>query len=55
MKYLDTETGEILDESQLFDEYCANAEEIQESSGAKTFSQWLENCTRKNGFLEIVK
>lgn len=55
MKYRDTETGKIWDEIDLLTEYLENAAEIEESSGASNFSEWLRNATSKNGFLEEVR
>lgn len=55
MKYRDTESGEILTRDQLYAEYLENAAEIEESSGARNFSEWLRNATSKNGFLEEVR
>lgn len=45
MKYLDAETGEILDESQLFDEYCANAQRknwLPPSYGKKDYNSMTQ-------------
>lgn len=55
MKYRDTETGVIYDEIDLLAEYLENSAEIEQSSGARHFWQWLRNATGKNGFLEVVR
>lgn len=55
MRYKDTKTGAIYEEINLFAEYLENAAEIEESSGARYFWEWLRNATGKNGFLEVVK
>ena len=55
MRYRDTESGKIYDEIDLLAEYLENAAEIEESSGARYFWEWLRNATDKNGFLEEVK
>ena len=52
--YMDTETGEVLSAQQLMREYAEHRYEIESSSGARTFSEWLANCLGKNGFLEIM-
>lgn len=52
--YKDTESGAIISRKELFLEYLLNREEIEAESGAKTFVEWLGNCTSKNGFLMEV-
>ena len=39
----------------LLAEYLENSAEIEQSSGARHFWQWLRNATGKNGFLEVVR
>lgn len=51
--YHDTESGEILTEDQLRQEFAvlkANGE-----TDADTFCQYLRNCISKNGTLEVVR
>lgn len=55
MKYRDTETGAIYEEINLLAEYLDNAAEIEESSGARYFWEWLRNATGKNGFWEVLE
>ena len=52
--YMDTETGEVLSAKDLMAEYAKNRFEIYTSSGAETFTQWIENCISPNGFLKRV-
>ena len=52
MKYRDTENGKIWDGIDLLAEYIENSAEIEESSGARNFSEWLRNATSNNGFLQ---
>ena len=52
--YRDTENGETLTEAQLKTEFeILKAEEPAEYS--YTFTEYLKNCTSKNGFLELIK
>ena len=52
--YRDTENGEILTEAQLQKEFeTLKAEEPDEYN--YTFKEYLQNCTSKNGFLELIK
>ena len=53
-KYLDTESGHIFTEEELQVEYNSSKSDIEESSGAKSFQEWIMNCTSKNGFLEEI-
>ena len=51
--YRDTENGNVLTESQLkaeFETLKAN----EPTTYDYTFSQYIKNCTSKNGFLEEV-
>ena len=52
--YRDTETGEILTEAQLKEEFEVLKAQQPETYDY-TFSQYLKNCTSKNGFLELIK
>lgn len=54
MRYKDTETGKVWDEIDLLVEYLENAKEIEESSGARNFAEYIRNATSKNGFLDVV-
>ena len=51
--YRDTETNEILTETQLEAEFKA-LKEGQPEEYKYTFNQYLRNCTSKNGFLETI-
>ncbi len=53
--YLDTEMGKLVSVQDLMSEYAQHRYEIEESSGAKSFSEWLSNAVAKNGFLERVE
>lgn len=55
MRYKDTETGKVWKEIDLLVEYLENAAEIEESSGARNFAEYIRNATSKNGFLEVVE
>lgn len=53
-KYRDTETGNIITEEELQTEF----EELKSGSPEEynyTFSEYIRNCTAKNGFLEEIK
>lgn len=51
--YIDTETGAIISETDLQEEFTAlQAEQPEEYN--YSFSAYIRNCTGKNGFLEEV-
>lgn len=53
-KFRDTETGNIITEEELKAEF----EELKNGSPEEynyTFSEYIRNCTAKNGFLEEIK
>lgn len=53
-KFRDTETGNIITEEELKAEF----EELKSGSPEEynyTFSEYIRNCTAKNGFLEEIK
>lgn len=54
MLYRDTETGETITEKQLQAEFSALQAEMP-NEYSYTFSEYIKNCTAKNGFLEILK
>lgn len=55
-KFMDIETGDMVDEMDLLREYWDNKDEIRASSGAESFEEFLLNSTSKDGFLvEIHK
>lgn len=47
--YMDTETGELLTERNVFDTYVINYPNRE-----ITFMEYIRNCIDKNGFLEEV-
>lgn len=51
--YRDTENGTIISETDLYFSFCLL--QAEHETDAKTFSEYLINCTDKNGFLEEVK
>lgn len=53
MRYRDTETGVVYEEIELLAEYLENAAEIEESSGARNFAEWLRNATGKMDFWRL--
>lgn len=48
-KYLDTENNTIITESELYNEWCENY-----SNDERTFAEYINDCTDKNGFLMEV-
>lgn len=54
-KFYDIECNRILTETQLRIEYEEFKFDIEESSGATTYDEYITNATGKNGFLMKVK
>ena len=54
-RYYDIECDRILTETQLKLEYEEFKNDIEESSGCRTFEEFIVNATNKNGFLMEVK
>ena len=52
-KFIDTETGKSITESELLAEFTALKSENPEEY-PYNFNQYLRNCTDKNGFLREV-
>ena len=50
--YRDTETGELISREKLKDEYTALRAAGETES--ESFAEYVENCTSKNGTLEVV-
>ena len=48
-EFLDTETGEVITEDDLYAEYRAN-----EISAEITFAEYITNCCAKNGTLKRI-
>lgn len=51
--YHDTESGEILTEDQLRQEFAVL--KANNETEAETFGQYIINCISKNGTLEVVR
>ena len=51
--YHDTESGEYLDEEQVYQEFIVL--KATHETESETFGQYLRNCLDKNGTLEVVR
>lgn len=52
MLFRDTETGNIITEKELYSEWKILFENAETDSNS--FSEYIRNCTDKNGTLEII-